>query len=84
VYGDKIAGPVPSFPPQMEERITRYLQDDAAAPVLAAALSGAATGAPREHASLAESEWLLHNATALGPIAATSSLSMVLNPIRDH
>ena len=29
VYRDKIAGPVPSFPPQMEQRITRYLQGDA-------------------------------------------------------
>ena len=28
VYRDKIAGPVPSFPPQMEQRITRYLQGD--------------------------------------------------------
>jgi membrane carboxypeptidase/penicillin-binding protein len=25
VYRDKIAGPVPSFPPLMEQRITRYL-----------------------------------------------------------
>ena len=29
VYRDKIAGPPPSFPPQMEERITRYLQGEA-------------------------------------------------------
>jgi penicillin-binding protein 1A len=27
MYGDKIAGPAPSFPPQMEQRITQYLQD---------------------------------------------------------
>jgi penicillin-binding protein 1A len=27
LYGDRIAGPVPSFPPQMEHRITQYLQD---------------------------------------------------------
>jgi membrane carboxypeptidase/penicillin-binding protein len=64
VYHDKIAGPVPSFPPQMEQRITRYLQGDAPALVVAAALSGAATGAPHGDASPAESEWLLHHATA--------------------
>jgi penicillin-binding protein 1A len=29
VYGDRIAGPVPSFPPQMEQRITHYLEGDA-------------------------------------------------------
>jgi penicillin-binding protein 1A len=34
VYRDQIAGPVPSFPPQMEERITRYLAGDAAALVV--------------------------------------------------
>ena len=45
VYRDKIAGPVPSFPPQMEQRITRYLQGDAPALVADGALSGAATGA---------------------------------------
>jgi penicillin-binding protein 1A len=28
VYRDKIAGPLPSFPPQMEHRITRYLEGD--------------------------------------------------------
>jgi penicillin-binding protein 1A len=31
VYRDKIAGPLPSFPTQMEERITRYLERDAPA-----------------------------------------------------
>jgi len=51
VYRDKIAGPVPSFPPLMEQRITRYLQGDAAALVVDQALSGAATGDPRGHAS---------------------------------
>lgn len=29
IYGDKIIGPAPSFPPQMEQRITQYLLDDA-------------------------------------------------------
>jgi penicillin-binding protein 1A len=28
VYGDQIAGPAPSFPPQMEENITRYISGD--------------------------------------------------------
>jgi penicillin-binding protein 1A len=35
VYRDKIAGPVPLFPPQMEQRITQYLERDA--PALASA-----------------------------------------------
>jgi penicillin-binding protein 1A len=56
VYRDKIAGPVPLFPPQMEQRITRYLDRDAPAlvdlergsPALVAdvAPSAVATGAP--------------------------------------
>jgi penicillin-binding protein 1A len=33
LYRDRIAGPVPPFPPQMEQRITRYLQRDDQAPV---------------------------------------------------
>jgi len=33
LYRDQLAGPVPSFPVQMEERITRYLQGDIPAPV---------------------------------------------------
>jgi penicillin-binding protein 1A len=54
VYRDGIVGPVPAFPAQMEQRITRYLQDlrdDAPALVTDPALPGAATGAPREPAS---------------------------------
>jgi membrane carboxypeptidase/penicillin-binding protein len=71
VYRDKIAGPLPSFPPEMEQRITSYLQSDAPA-LVADNVSGAATGAPRGHASPEESEWLLHHATVFGPIRATS------------
>lgn len=33
VYANKIVGPVPSFPPQMEERITEYLQGEVAEPL---------------------------------------------------
>jgi membrane carboxypeptidase/penicillin-binding protein len=33
MYGDQLAGPVPSFPPQMEQRITQYLQGGVPAPV---------------------------------------------------
>jgi penicillin-binding protein 1A len=49
VYRDKIAGPVPSFPPQMEQRITHYLEGDAP-PALVAdmAPSVVAAGALRE------------------------------------
>jgi penicillin-binding protein 1A len=83
VYRDKIAGPPPSFPAQMEQRITRYLQGDAPALVVDAALSGVATGAPRGHASPAESEGLLH-ATVFGPIPTTKSSSVPLKPIGEH
>ena len=71
VYRDKIAGPPPLFPAQMEQRITRYLEGDAPALVVGAALSDAGTGAPRGHTLPAE-----HQAAALGPTAT-------MNPIRD-
>jgi penicillin-binding protein 1A len=38
VYRDKIAGPVPPFPPQMEQRITHYLEGNAP-PALVAELA---------------------------------------------
>jgi penicillin-binding protein 1A len=34
VYRDQIVAPAPSFPPQMEQRITEYLHGDVAGPVL--------------------------------------------------
>ena len=83
VYRDGIVGPVPAFPDQMEQRITRYLQRDAPVIVVDAGLSGTATSAPRRHASPAELEWLLHHATVFGPIPATTSSGVPLNPIRE-
>jgi membrane peptidoglycan carboxypeptidase len=47
IYHDQIVGPAPSFPVQMEQRITSYLQRDAPAPVLDSATAAAATGAPQ-------------------------------------
>ena len=47
VYRDKLAGPLPLFPPGMEQRITRYLQGDALPLVVDEAASVAATGAAR-------------------------------------
>jgi penicillin-binding protein 1A len=76
VYHDEIAWPLPSFPPQMEQRITRYLQGDAPAIVEDTAPSVIATGAPRGHASPAEAEWFLHHATVSGPIPTTKSSSV--------
>jgi penicillin-binding protein 1A len=38
VYGAQIFGPAPSFPSQMEENITHYLQDDIPEPVMTFAL----------------------------------------------
>jgi hypothetical protein len=67
MYGDELAGPAPAFPDQMEQRITRYLSEDA--PVLAVVDAPiAAAEVPRRSASPAELEWLLHNATVFGPI----------------
>jgi penicillin-binding protein 1A len=66
MYRDQLAGPVPSFPPQMEQRITRYLQGDVPAPVVDAVTSVTATSAAREPASPAEWEWLLSHATRMG------------------
>ena len=84
IYRDQLAGPPPSFPPQMEQRITQYLQGEARAVVVDAAPSGRATDAPRGHASPAESEWLLNHATAFEPIPTTKLSSVPLNPIRDR
>ena len=60
LYGDHIAGPAPSFPPQMEQRITRYLESDAPAPVADAARSIGATSASTGQPSQAEWQWVLH------------------------
>jgi penicillin-binding protein 1A len=84
VYRDKIAGPLPSFPPQMEQRITSYLQGDAPVLVVDSRVSGASAGAPRGHASPEESEWLLHHATVFGPIPTTNVSSAPLNAIGHH
>jgi penicillin-binding protein 1A len=46
VYRDKIAGPVPSFPPLMEQRITRYLQDSAPPALVADIASGLVAAGP--------------------------------------
>lgn len=40
VYGGELAGPVPAFPAQMEQRITSYLQGDSPAAAPLAAVSG--------------------------------------------
>src|SRR6185295_13107934 len=79
VYRGGIVGPVPAFPVEMEERITRYLNpapvvvetapvEDAPPPVAVAGPS------PRE-ASHTELGWLQHNATIVGSITAMNSHS---------
>jgi hypothetical protein len=67
LYRGKIAGAPPLFPAQMEARITSYLAGGAPALVVEKAASWAATGALRELASPAESDWLLHNASFPSP-----------------
>ena len=47
VYRDNIVGPPPSFPLQMEQRITQYLQGGEPPPV-ASAVSSAAQSGTRE------------------------------------
>jgi penicillin-binding protein 1A len=84
VYHDGIVGPVPAFPDQMEERITRYLQDDAEAVVMNVAQPVVAPGTLRGRPSPAEYEWLFGHATVFGPIPATNSSSVRLNPIREN
>jgi penicillin-binding protein 1A len=46
VYGDQIVGPAPSFPSQMEESITRYLDGDIAEPDLDFTLADVKKGQP--------------------------------------
>jgi penicillin-binding protein 1A len=84
VYRAGIVGPVPAFPDQMEERITRYLQDDAEAVVMNVAQPVVAPGTLRGRPSPAEYEWLFGHATVFGPIPATNSSSVRLNPIREN
>jgi membrane carboxypeptidase/penicillin-binding protein len=51
MYRDKIVGPVPSFPPQMEQHITQYVQGDAPVVGVDMAQPLAGPGAPVGHAS---------------------------------
>jgi len=66
IYTDHIAGAVPSFPPQMEQRITQYLQD---APLRVAAPETSAVATTNVHGqgSPAEWDWILHHATIVAP-----------------
>jgi len=77
IYGEKkIAGPAPLFPPQMEERITRYVQGDVPPVLVDAVTSVTATVAPRGRPSPAEWDWLLHNATVIGPVATSQGTTL--------
>ena len=51
MYRDQIVGPAPSFPPEMEQRITGYLQGDVPAPVVDTATSVTPSSVSSEHAS---------------------------------
>ena len=75
VHDEGIVGPAPAFPGQMEQRITRYL-DDAAHP-LAPEPVLAAAGPARPPASAAELGWLRNNATV-----PPGTLTMPLNSIK--
>jgi penicillin-binding protein 1A len=58
VYHDGIVGPAPSFPDQMEQRITEYLNRDTPRPIVTAAARVVAVRAQPGPASAAESDWL--------------------------
>jgi hypothetical protein len=80
IYGDRLVGPTPAFPNQMEQRITDYLHRDAA-PVVATVARTVVEPLPRQgNAPLAEYEWLKQHATVLGPVAPTTP-SSVLKPV---
>lgn len=77
MYHDQIVGPAPLFPPQMEQRITRYLQDDV--PIVNTAAAVASTGAPQGPAALAalaalaEANGFPPHATVIAPATLTTS-----------
>jgi hypothetical protein len=73
MYHDQIVGPAPSFPPQMEQRITRYLQDDA--PVANTARAIASPGAaPQGPTALAEvNSFLQRGGTVVAPATLMTS-----------
>jgi penicillin-binding protein 1A len=73
IYHDQIVGPAPSFPPQMEQRITRYLQDEA--PIANTARAIASPGAPPQGpAALAEANaFLQRGSTVVAPATLMTS-----------
>ncbi len=80
IYGDRLIGPTPSFPNQMEQRITDYLQRDAE-PVAATVARSVAEPSPLlGHVPPAEYQWLKKHGTVFGPVAATTP-SSVLKPV---
>jgi len=66
LYRDQIVGPPPPFPPEMEQRITRYVQGDVPAAVVDTAASVSATPASAKRTSPAEWEWLRGHTTLFG------------------
>jgi penicillin-binding protein 1A len=80
IYGDRLIGPTPSFPNQMEQRITDYLQRDAE-PVAATVARSVVEPSPLlGNVAPAEYQWLKKHATVFGPVAATTP-SSVLKPV---
>jgi penicillin-binding protein 1A len=80
IYGDRLVGPTPAFPNQMERRITDYLHRDAAPVVATVARSVGEPLLPRRTVPLAEYQWLKQHGTVVGSVAATTPSSM-LNPV---
>jgi membrane carboxypeptidase/penicillin-binding protein len=80
IYGDRLIGPTPSFPNQMEQRITDYLHRDAE-PVAATVARSVVEPSPLlGNVPPAEYQWLKKHATVFGPVATTTP-SSVLKPV---
>jgi penicillin-binding protein 1A len=84
VYRDQIAGPVPPFPLQMEQRITQYVQDAAAGMFIGPPSPLAATGTPRQPAAPAAESGQLPSRSIVSAASPRTSSSLPLTPIRDR
>jgi penicillin-binding protein 1A len=84
MYRDQIAGPVPSFPQQMEQRITQYVRDASSAVFIGPPMPLAAAGPPRQPATPAEEPGQLPSHSVVSAASGRTTSSLPLTPIRDR
>ena len=84
MYRDQIAGPVPSFPQQMEHRITQYVRDASSAIFIGPPMLLAATSTPRQPAAPAEESGQLPSHSVVSAASPRTTSSLSLNPIRNR